>query len=118
MTSRSKKPPSFPLVRAALYLAGAASAVVGCCGWILPGLSPAAIVWASFAALSAIVVPAALELLGRSAWSLLGLAPAAIFGAVNAYSFHHAYDVLISEPARAAYVAEVISPLDQRLVSA
>lgn len=117
MKRRNAKAPGFPIVRASLIAASFASACVGVAGWLLPeaanlltlAAAPAWI-WAIFAALSAIVVPASLEMLGRSWASLLMLFPAAVFGAVNAYSFHHAYEALIEEPARSAYEAAEIAP--------
>lgn len=117
MKTRSKKRPGFPIVRAAFIAAGFASAGVGVAGWLLPEAAHLfalealpAWIWAIFAALSAIVVPASLEMLGRSWASLLMLFPAAVFGVVNAYSFHNAYEALIEEPARAAYVSAEITP--------
>lgn len=120
MTKRTKsKAPGFLPVRLVLYAVGAASAAVGVAGWIVPELSPAtlsdlpwaAIVLAGMTALSAFVVPVCCEIIGRSGWGLLTIPAALVFGAINAYSFHHAVDALIEEPRRTSHYAEHVSAL-------
>ncbi len=121
MTTRNKKTEHFLIARSALYLVGLAAAAFGVAGWILPelpleltNLPWAALVLASLTALSALVVPATIEIVGKSRASALLLAPAIVFGALNAYSFHNAVGALIEAPRQAEHMAAA----DQRLATA
>jgi hypothetical protein len=109
------------LARIVLIGVGLASAAFGIAGWIIPEMpSPgwAAIILATFTALSAAVIPACCELLGKSRASLLLIPAAVVFGAINAYSFHHAVEVLIEEPRREAHHTAVVAPLEATLATA
>lgn len=106
--ARNNKAPGFLLVRLALYAVGAAAGAFGVSGW-LETMTPDALVLAGMTALSIIVVPMACEVIGLNRWSFFLIPVAVIFGAVNAFSFHHAVDAKIEAPRRAAYQAEVVA---------
>lgn len=118
MKSRTKKVPSFLLARLSLYLVGAATACFGVVGWYSPEPDVTACVLMVLTGLSALVVPFNIEIVGRARASVLVLVPALVFGAVNAYSVHHAVGVKIEEPRRMAHVAEVIAPKQAALDTA
>jgi hypothetical protein len=71
-------------------------------------------VLAVLTALSAVVIPATMPALGRTASSLVMVVPMMFFAVLGAYSFHHAVDVIIEQPAQAAHVA-TLAPLQARL---
>lgn len=107
MATRTKKIPSFLLARLSLYLVGAATACFGVVGWYQPEPDVTACALMALTGLSALVVPFNIEIVGKSRASVLVLFPALVFGAVNAYSVHHAVGMKIEEPRRLAYVASL-----------
>lgn len=112
------KAPGFLLARLSLYLVGAAAAAAGVEGWREDTLTFSSVLFMTLTALSAIVVPANIEMVGRDRWSVLNLAPALIFGAINAYSFHHTVDVRIEAPREAEHHEVHVLPLQVVLTEA
>lgn len=109
MKRRNLKAPGFIAARLSLYAVGAAAGAFGVSGW-LETMTWDAIVLAVMTGLSIVVVPVACEVVGVNRWSFM-LAPVAlVFGAINAFSFHHAVDAKIEAPRRAAYQLEVVAP--------
>lgn len=106
MKASNKKVPRFPLARGVFVLTAAASAVVGVVGWLSAEITPATVILAVFCGLSAVVVPASLENVGRSWLGVVLVLPAIVFGAINAYSFHNAVDVLVEQPHVETYKAD------------
>lgn len=124
---KQRRAPNHLAVRLVFYFVGAAAAVAGVAGYIIPelpnfGAFPnvpwAALVLATLTALSALVVPVTCELIGRSWRSLLFVPAALVFGGINAYSFHHAVEALIEAPRIEAHDAEHIAPLRVLVASA
>lgn len=115
----TQQPPRFI---AGLFTLGAASVVVagfGVAGWALSDGN----VWqraviGSLTAASAGVIPATVIVVGRSWASALALPALVVFAAINAYSFHHAVDVLVETPRKVAYVREDVAEAEADYQSA
>lgn len=116
MKRRNNKAPKFLLCRLALYAVGAAAGAFGVSGW-LETMTWDAIVLAIMTGLSIVVVPVACEVVGVNRWSFLLVPVAVVFGAVNAFSFHHAVDAKIEAPRRAAFEVST-APLRSKLAAA
>jgi hypothetical protein len=79
----------------------------GVAGWVASSDNPAAMVLLGAAAgLSACVIPATVHHVGRGWASGLLLVAVLPFGFIAAYSTHHANEVLIEAPRKAAHMAE------------
>jgi len=118
MTPSTHKAPGFLVARLSLYLVGAAAAAAGVEGWREDTLTLASVLLMTLTALSALVVPANIEIVGRDRWSVLALAPALIFGGINAYSFHHTVEVRIEAPRLAEHHEVHVAPLVAALTEA
>lgn len=99
--------PALTLGHAALWAASLGLGAFGVAGWIASADSLAAqVLLASAAGVAACVIPATVHHIGRG-WVSAGLALAILpFGFIAAYSTHHANEVLVEAPRKAAFTAE------------
>lgn len=99
--------PALTLGHVALWAASLGMGAFGVAGWIASADSLAAqVLLASAAGLAACVIPACVHHIGRG-W-VSGLLALAVlpFGFIAAYSTHHANEVLVEAPRKAAFAAE------------
>ena len=110
MKARSKRgarAPAFTLGHVALWAASFGLGAFGVAGWIASSDNLAAqIMLGGAAGLAACVIPATVHHVGRGLVSLLLPLVVLPFGFIAAYSTHHANEVLVEEPRKAAFTAE------------
>lgn len=106
-TKRGARAPAFTLGHVALWAASLGLGAFGVAGWVATGDNLAAkVLLGAAAGLSACVIPATVHHVGRGWASGLLVLAVLPFGFIAAYSTHHANEVLIEAPRKAAYVAE------------
>jgi len=110
MKARSRarnRAPAFTLGHVALWAASFGMGAFGVAGWIASSDNLAAqIMLGSAAGLAACVIPATVHHVGRGWVSLLLPLVVLPFGFIAAYSTHHANEVLVEAPRKAAFTAE------------